>query len=120
MRAKLDENLPVEAAELLRAAGWVCDTVHDEGLGGADDAKVGTACRADARVRFTLDLDFSDIRAYPPSEYLGIVILRPPEPSRQRVLQMLTRVLPVLAAQWADHQLWIVEPERVRVRGTNP
>jgi hypothetical protein len=34
MRAKLDENLPVEAAELLRTAGWECDTVYDEGLAG--------------------------------------------------------------------------------------
>lgn len=50
MRAKLDENLPVEAAELLHAAGWTCETVRDEGLGGAQDAKVGAACRAEARV----------------------------------------------------------------------
>ena len=119
MRAKLDENLPVEAAELLRGAGWNCDTVRDEGLGGAEDPKVGAACRAEARVLFTLDLDFSDIRTYPPNEYVGIVVLRPAEPSRRMVLQMLTRVLPVLAAQWVDHQLWIVEPGRVRVRGAN-
>jgi predicted nuclease of predicted toxin-antitoxin system len=119
MRAKLDENLPVEASELLRAAGWDCDTVRDEGLGGAEDPKVGAACRAAARVLFTLDLDFSDIRAYPPNEYVGLVVLRPAEPSRRVVLQMLARVLPVLAAQWADRQLWIVEPGRVRLRGRN-
>ncbi len=77
MRAKLDENLPIEAAELLHAAGWECDTVHDEGLAGGDDPNVAAACRADARVLFTLDLDFGDIRAYPPSEYVGIVVLRP-------------------------------------------
>jgi len=68
MRAKLDENLPVEAAELLRAAGWQCDTAYDEGLTGADDARVAAVCQAEARVLFTLDLDFADIRAYPPSE----------------------------------------------------
>ena len=119
MRAKLDENLPVEASELLRSAGWDCDTVRDEGLGGAEDPRVGAVCRAEARVLFTLDLDFADIRAYPPNEYAGIVVLRPAEPSRRMVLQMLARVLPVLAAQWADRQLWIVEPGRVRVRGGN-
>ena len=119
MRAKLDENLPVEAAELLRGAGWNRDTVRDEGLAGAEDPEVAAACRAEARVLFTLDLDFSDIRAYPPNEYVGIVVFRPAEPSRRMVLRMLTRVLLVLATQWADHQLWIVEPDRVRVRGTN-
>jgi predicted nuclease of predicted toxin-antitoxin system len=119
MRAKLDENLPVEAAELLRTAGWECDTIYDEGLAGADDPNVAAACRADARVLFTLDLDFADIRAYPPSEYVGIVVLRPTEPSRRQVLQLVSRVLPVLSAEWTEHRLWIVEPARVRVRGEN-
>jgi len=116
MRAKLDENMPVEAGELFRAAGWTCDTVRDEGLGGAEDARIGAACRSNARVLFTLDLDFSDIRTYPPNEYVGIVVFRPAEPSRRLVLQMLARVLRVLAAEWVEHQLWIVEPDRIRVR----
>jgi predicted nuclease of predicted toxin-antitoxin system len=119
MRAKLDENLPVEAAELLRTAGWECDTVYDEGLAGADDPKVAAACQAGARVLFTLDLDFADIRAYPPSEYVGIVVLRPTEPSRRQTLELVTRVLPVLSVEWIEHRLWIVEPARVRVRGAN-
>jgi predicted nuclease of predicted toxin-antitoxin system len=55
MRAKLDENLPVEAAELLRTAGWECDSVYDEGLAGADDPEVAAVCQAGARVLFTLD-----------------------------------------------------------------
>jgi predicted nuclease of predicted toxin-antitoxin system len=119
MRAKLDENLPVEAAELLRAAGWECDSVYDEGLAGADDPIVAARCQVEARVLFTLDLDFADIRAYPPSEYVGIVVLRPAEPSRRQSLEMVSRVLPVLSAEWTEHRLWIVEPGRVRVRGTN-
>jgi len=119
MRAKLDEKLPVEAAELLRTAGWECDSVYDEGLAGADDPDVAAACQAGARVLFTLDLDFADIRAYPPSEYVGIVVLRPTEPSRRQVLQLVSRVLPVLSAEWTEHRLWIVEPARVRVRGAN-
>jgi predicted nuclease of predicted toxin-antitoxin system len=119
MRAKLDENLPVEAAELLRTAGWECDLVYEEGLAGADDPEVAAACQAGARVLFTLDLDFADIRAYPPSDYVGIVVLRPTEPSRRQALELITRVLPVLSAEWTEHRLWIVEPTRVRVRGAN-
>lgn len=119
MRAKLDENLPVESAELLRTAGWECDSVYDEGLAGADDSDVAAACQASARVLFTLDLDFADIRAYPPSEYIGIVVLRPTEPSRRQVLELVSRVLPVLSAEWMEQRLWIVEPARVRVRGAN-
>jgi predicted nuclease of predicted toxin-antitoxin system len=66
--AKLDENVPVEAAAFLRAAGWNCDTVRDEGLVGAEDPTVAAACKTEARVLFTLDRDFADIRAYPPKE----------------------------------------------------
>ena len=117
MRAKLDENMPNEAIELLSAAGWACDTVQDENLGGADDVQVGATCRVESRVLFTLDLDFADIRAYPPHEYVGIVVLRAPVPSRRLVLSMLARSLPILTEQWAEHQLWIVEPDRIRVRG---
>jgi len=121
MRAKLDENVPIEATELLCAAGWICDTVHDEGLAGADDPTIGAVCRKEGRVLFAIDLDFADTRTYPPSEYVGIVVFRPPEPSRRHVLQMLARVLPVLSARWVDHQLRIVEPDRVPVRGaTDP
>jgi predicted nuclease of predicted toxin-antitoxin system len=119
MRAKLDENVPIEAAELLRAADWECDTVYDEGLAGADDPEIAAACQAGGRVLFTIDLDFADIRAYPPSEYVGIVVLRPVEPSRRQALELVSRVLPVLSAEWTRHRLWIVEPGRVRVRGAN-
>ena len=118
MRGKLDENMPVEAAALLRGAGWSCDTVVDEGLGGAEDATVAEACRVEARVLFTLDLDFADIRTYPPSDFAGIVVFRPSEPDRDAILRMVTRVLTVLTEEWMEHQLWIVEPDRVRVRAS--
>lgn len=116
MRGKLDENMPSEAAPLLEAAGWECTTVNDEHLSGADDVLLSQVCRAEERVLFTLDLDFADIRAYPPSEYIGIVVLRPVEPNRDAVLRLLGRVIPVLAQEWTPHRLWIVETHRVRVR----
>jgi len=80
MRAKLDESMPIEAADALRAAGWECDTVHEEGLGGAADSRIAEVCRAESRVLFTVDLDFADIRTYPPGDYIGLVVFRPAEP----------------------------------------
>jgi predicted nuclease of predicted toxin-antitoxin system len=116
MRGKVDENMPIESAALLRAAGWECDTVLDEALGGAEDPEVGARCQAEGRVLFTLDLDFADIRAYPPSAYAGIVVFRPATPSRDGVLALLTLLIPMLQSGWVEHRLWIVEPGRVRVR----
>src|SRR3970282_768843 len=76
MRGKVDENMPIESAGVLRTAGWECDTVFDEALVGAEDPDIGARCQAEGRVLFTLDMDFADIRAYcvcrhrrvPPSE----------------------------------------------------
>ena len=36
MRGKVDENMPIECAGVLRTGGWECDTVFDEALGGRD------------------------------------------------------------------------------------
>lgn len=116
MRCKLDENMPVESADVLRSAGWECDTVLDEGLGGAEDPDLGARCQTEGRVLFTLDMDFADIRAYPPSEYPGIVVFRPVKPSRNSVLALLRQSISVLNTEWAERRLWIVEPGRVRIR----
>ena len=53
MRCKIDENLPAEAADLLRAGGHECHTVFDERLGGEVDARVHEQCRREGRVLLT-------------------------------------------------------------------
>lgn len=108
--------MPIDAAPLLRGAGYECHTVYDERLAGAADPDVLSACRAEARVLLTLDLDFSDVRAYPPGTHPGIVVLRPRVPDRDSVLALPHRVLPLFATEPVGGALWIVGPERVRIR----
>ena len=62
MRAKIDENMPVDAVGLLVGAGWDKSTVHEEHLVGAADRRVIEACQREGRDLFSLDLDFADIR----------------------------------------------------------
>ena len=116
MRCKVDENLPVEAAAILRAGGHECDTVRDEGLGGAADSLVYERCRRERRVLLTLDLDFSDIRAYPPHESPGIVVIRPAEPDRDRVIRLIHKTLAAVDRDDVTCALWIVEEDRIRIR----
>jgi predicted nuclease of predicted toxin-antitoxin system len=40
MKFKIDENLPVEAAESLRQMGYEATTVLEQGLGGGADARI--------------------------------------------------------------------------------
>jgi predicted nuclease of predicted toxin-antitoxin system len=116
VRCKVDENLPIDAAALLRGAGHECQTVYDEALAGAPDQRVIDTCRAEGRTLLTLDLDFADLRTYPPAEYPGIIVLRPAEPDKEHVLRLLARTLPVLEHEAVVHSLWIVEETRVRIR----
>ena len=76
MKFKIDENLPVEFAKLLADFGHDADTVHDERLVGAPDSVVIVTCKTERRCLVTLDLDFSDMRAYPPSDLHGLIIFR--------------------------------------------
>lgn len=120
MRFKVDENLPVEVADLLRDAGHDADTVSDEGLGGAADPDLGTLVRHEGRVLITLDVGFADIRSYPPGDYEGLVVLRLRRQDKVHVLRVCARLLQPLAGQPLNGRLWIVEDDSIRVRGGEP
>jgi predicted nuclease of predicted toxin-antitoxin system len=45
MRFKVDENLPVEVAQLWREAGHEAATVPDQHLGGGDDLTIASICQ---------------------------------------------------------------------------
>jgi predicted nuclease of predicted toxin-antitoxin system len=114
-RFKLDENLPRAAEVLLRELGHPVETVLAECLGGRPDADVLKAANAEGRILVTLDLDFADIRRYPPSAYAGIWILRPRRQTIDDVLGLLRGALLVLETEPCQKRLWIVERERVRI-----
>ena len=116
MKFKIDENLPVEAADLLRAAGHEADTVQEEGLTGSEDGALSERIRLEGRAIIMLDLDFSDIRAYPPQDYFGIIILRPSRQDKDSFLALVRRFLPLLATEPLAKNIWIVEPDRIRIR----
>ena len=114
---KVDENLPTEAAELLTSAGHDAVTVRDQRMAGQPDTNVAAVCQQEERVVVTLDLDFADIRSYPPAEHAGIIVLRLTLLDKLHVLSVLQRVLPVLEHEPLVGKLWIVEETSVRVRG---
>lgn len=117
MMFKVDENLPHEAVAVLAAAGHDVQTVYDEQLNGRPDAEVAAHCQHERRALVTLDLDFSDIRAYPPRDYSGIIVLRPHSQSKRDVLSLLAALVPLLANEPLDGHLWIVSESGVRIRG---
>lgn len=115
LRFKVDENLPKEVAALLAAHGHDAFTVAEQRHAGAADSELSAICKAEARILVTLDLDFSNIRVYPPEEHPGIIVLRLDSHDKDTVLSAVTRVLPLFAVEPLTARLWIVEPGRVRI-----
>lgn len=76
MRFKLDENMPADLAVMLRKEGHDVHDVGGEGLAGEDDPPVLRAATREERILITFDLDFADVREYPPGSHSGIVIFR--------------------------------------------
>lgn len=120
MKFKTDENLPVDVAELLRAAGHDAETVVEQQLGGHPDTDVAAVCRAEQRALVTLDLDFSDIRSYPPGDYPGILVLRPALQTVPAILRLVERATKLLDTEPLVGHLWIVEDHQVRIRAGMP
>ena len=64
----------------------------------------------------TLDLDFANIRAYPPGEHPGIIVLRVKHQDKPTVLACVRRLATALTRRNPMGELWIVDGNRVRCR----
>ena len=116
-RFKVDENLPEELTELLRASGHDAATVYAQGLRGSEDEPVFAACLREERALITFALGFSDIRRYPPGSHAGLIILRLADQSTPAVLRVLRTVIPLLGREPLTGRLWIVDEHSIRIRG---
>ncbi len=116
MRFKLDENLPVELLEDLRAAGHEADGLRDEGLIGAPDDVVLDLVRRERRVLLTLDKGIANVRAHPPEAHAGIVLFRPPAAGRGTTLLFVRRHLASLFERELTGRLLVITDRGLRLR----
>jgi predicted nuclease of predicted toxin-antitoxin system len=116
MKFKIDENLPIEVKELLIAAGHDALLVSDQQLEGKPDQLISEVCQLESRAIITLDLDFADIRSYPPAQYAGIIVLRLRRQDKLTVIAVIKELLNIMKLEKVEHLLWIVDEQRVRIR----
>ena len=117
MKFKIDENLPIEFVDLLITTGHKAMTVYEQHIQGKADPVIIDTCAREGYILVTLDLDFADIRAYPPTQYPGLMVFRVVRQDKRHLLEVFQRTLPVLMREPIEGWLWIIEETRVRIRG---
>ena len=118
MRFLIDANLPRSIVELIVRLGHEAAFARDIGLGAAPDAAIAAHARATQAALLTRDLDFADVRNYPPEQYSGIVVFRFPDDVVAKEIVRLAEIFlrePKFVGQLSG-RLVIVERDRVRFR----
>jgi predicted nuclease of predicted toxin-antitoxin system len=116
MKFKIDENLPGELADILRAAGHEADTVSDEGMAGSPDTGIMASVKAENRALLTMDKGIADVRVNPPDQFAGIVLFRPRATGRLATLAFVRQHLPTLFQTDLNGHLFVVSETGIRVR----
>lgn len=118
MRFLVDANMPRSTLAVLTRLGHQLEFARDSGLGHAPDSQIAARARETGAALITRDVDFADVRHYPPADYQGIVVLRlPDDATAQDIANLLDRFLKQteLINQLPGH-LAILEFHRVRFR----
>lgn len=113
---KVDENLPVEVAEVMRERALDAVTVRDQQLLGCSDELLAGICGREGRTVVTLDLGFARSLGAWPAPHAGLVILRPKRPDRTSIIRLATLVARNLPSSALRGEIWIVNETRIRVR----
>lgn len=116
MKFKIDENMPLEVAGLLRDAGYDAATVPEQNLAGTSDANLSAVCRQEERILVTLDNDFADIRTYPPGKSPGIMVMRLNRQDKSHVIEVFGHAVSLFPRETPERHLWIVEEDKIRMR----
>jgi predicted nuclease of predicted toxin-antitoxin system len=116
LQFKIDENLPIEVAEMLRSADYDALTILEQDMRGWKDPGVAQVCRSEGRALVSLDPDFADIRSYPPQDYEGILVIRLKRQDKPRILKAFARAMRMFPFEPIAGRLWIIEEDRIRIR----
>jgi predicted nuclease of predicted toxin-antitoxin system len=117
VRFLLDADMARSNATALRDLGHDVSDVRDIGLGSASDDEIFERAQAEQRIIVTADLDFADVRAYPPGTHAGVIVLRLPDHFRTaEVNRILETAIQNLEQVDVGRALVVVEANTIRIR----
>jgi predicted nuclease of predicted toxin-antitoxin system len=109
VKLKLDENIDVRLAQILRGAGHDAVTVGEQDLHGTDDINLYRLCISENLALVPLDLDSSNILRYPPHGTPGLVVLRGPDDIFLSARTLVEILIEALSKENPLNRLWIAE-----------
>ena len=116
MRLKLDENLSRHLKPILAGLGHDVLTAADENLLSRPDTVIAAAAFKEERILLTLDIEFADLRKYPPGTHPGIIMFRPPSFGPLSVNTFIADFIRSADVSRFISCVAIVDPTHVRVR----
>jgi predicted nuclease of predicted toxin-antitoxin system len=111
-----DENIFPSTLGLLRCHGLDVNDIKEMKLCGINDKEVMELARREDRLLITLDMHFSNIFLFPPSECPGIIVVRVRPTIPSKVDQAIKCFLQALHPEKVKNALTIVEENKFRIR----
>lgn len=116
MKLKLDENLSRHLKPVLLELGHDVLTAADENLLSHPDTEIAQAAKDEQRMLMTLDVEFADLRKYPPGSHPGVILFRPLSLSPISVNAFITDFVRRTDLDKLVACVAVVDPVHVRVR----
>jgi len=116
MKLKLDENLSRHLKPVLADLGHDTSTAADENLLSKPDVQVAASAARESRILLTLDVEFADLRKYPPGSHPGIILFRPRALGPLHVNRFIEEFVRATDLAALSGCIAVVEPHAVRVR----
>jgi predicted nuclease of predicted toxin-antitoxin system len=116
MKIKLDENISRHLKPDLDKIGFDVETAAGEKLLSCPDTSIAQACRRENRMLFTLDVEFADLRKYPPGSHPGIILFRPPSLGPVSVNVFILNFVKQTDLKKLKQAIAVVDGTKVRVR----
>jgi predicted nuclease of predicted toxin-antitoxin system len=112
----LDECLPPQMAELLRAAGHDCAHVYELGLGGQPDEQIMALADRDNRILISADTDFGELLANAPVLAPSVILLRRTNKRAGSLAAVIIANLEQVTQDLAAGALIVISDTRIRAR----
>jgi len=112
----LDQNIRADTLEFLRTLGLDVTSTRELGLEQAADDEIVKIAQTLGAVTITFNMDFADIRFYPPSAHSGVIRLRIEPQTIEVVHPILKNLFTTIPHDQFKGALTTVTKDKIRIR----